>query len=41
MERHIFLSVDIGKSAHYAVGVDQVGKTVHWTCPAPVDSEWL
>ncbi len=23
MERHIFLGVDIGKSAHYAVRVDQ------------------
>jgi hypothetical protein len=29
MEGHIFLGVDLGKSAHYAMGVDQVGKTVH------------
>jgi hypothetical protein len=29
MERHIFLGVDTGKNAHYAEGVDQVGKTVH------------
>jgi transposase len=29
MDRAVFLGVDIGKSAHYAVAVDQAGQTVH------------
>ncbi len=35
MEARVFLGVDIGKSAHYAVGVDENGRTVH---QGPVDN---
>jgi transposase len=29
MDRQVFLGVDIGKSAHYALAVDQAGRAVH------------